>query len=256
MNQDIKHYDKIVDTNCTNYIIKLIKEKPKNWIKHFVSNNRFVNIDTNNFYAVNHYNSLYLQTFKEMNQVKSRIIGTKKQWLNKDLKVKDNATPIYLKRLLFDDDRIIGCKAYKSYFADDVENYDSLNINEDEIFKLNKYNECELFNKYISNCNVKINYHKDGIAFYRPSDHSINLPYKEQFTDDLLLQIQTEISDAMGFWLPFVQIKKLDVRMDDEYDIGKNRLLIEILFNITRDPHTLASVEIEIDGSTLGGGGF
>tara|TARA_R110002020_G_scaffold53200_1_gene149103 strand:+ start:1430 stop:2383 length:954 start_codon:yes stop_codon:yes gene_type:complete len=185
MNQDIKHYDKIVDTNCTNYIIKLIKEKPKNWIKHFVSNNRFVNIDTNNFYAVNHYNSLYLQTFKEMNQVKSRVIGTKKQWLNKDLKVKDNATPIYLKRLLFDDDRIIGCKAYKSYFADDVENYDSLNINEDEIFKLNKYNECELFNKYISNCNVKINYHKDGIAYYRTSDHSINLPYKEQFTDDL-----------------------------------------------------------------------
>ena len=81
-------------------VVEKIKEKPKNWIKHFVSNNRFVNIDTNNFYAVNHYNSLYLQTFKEMNQVKSRIIGTKKQWLNKDLKVKDNATPIYLKRLL------------------------------------------------------------------------------------------------------------------------------------------------------------
>ena len=78
----------------------------------------------------------------------------------------------------------------------------------------------------------------------------------EQFTDDLLLQIQSEINDTIAFWLPFVQIKKLDIKMDDEYDVGKNKLLIDILFNITRDPNTLASVQVEIDGSTLGGGGF
>lgn len=92
MKENIKHYDKIVDTNCTNYIIKLINEKPLNWIKHFVSNNRFVNIDTKSFYAVNHYNSLHLQTFKEMNEIKSRVIGTKKQWHNKNLMIKDDAT--------------------------------------------------------------------------------------------------------------------------------------------------------------------
>ena len=78
----------------------------------------------------------------------------------------------------------------------------------------------------------------------------------EQFTDDLLLEIQNDISETIGFWLPFVQIKELDVKMDENYDVGANKLLIDILFNITRDPNTLASIQVQIDGSTLGGGEF
>ena len=78
----------------------------------------------------------------------------------------------------------------------------------------------------------------------------------EQFTDDLLLQIQSDITDTIGFWLPFVQIRNLDIKMDEDYDVGRNKLSIEILFNITRDPNTLASVQLEINGSTLEGGGY
>ena len=35
-----------------------------------------------------------------------------------------------------------------------------------------------------------------------------------------------------------------------------NKLFIDILFNITRDPNTLASGQVEIDGGVLGGGGY
>ena len=78
----------------------------------------------------------------------------------------------------------------------------------------------------------------------------------EPFTDDLELQIQNDINETIGFWLPFVEIKKLEIKMDEQYDVGVNKLIIEILFNITRDPTTLASVQVEIDGGVLGGGGY
>ena len=78
----------------------------------------------------------------------------------------------------------------------------------------------------------------------------------EPYSDDTRLELETEITETVGYWLPFVQIKKLDIQMDEKYDVGTNTLMIEILFNITRDPNTLASVQITIDGSVLGGGGF
>ena len=78
----------------------------------------------------------------------------------------------------------------------------------------------------------------------------------EPFTDDLELQIQNDINETIGFWLPFVEIKKLEIKMDEQYEVGANKLFIDILFNITRDPNTLASVQVEIDGGVLGGGGY
>ena len=33
----------------------------------------------------------------------------------------------------------------------------------------------------------------------------------EPFTDDLSLQIQNEISETVGFWLPFVEIRELKI---------------------------------------------
>ena len=60
----------------------------------------------------------------------------------------------------------------------------------------------------------------------------------EPFTDDLELQIQNDINETIGLWLPFVEIKKLEIKMDEQYDVGANKLIIDILFNITRDPNT------------------
>jgi len=78
----------------------------------------------------------------------------------------------------------------------------------------------------------------------------------EPLTDDLILEIQRDISETIGAFLPFVQIRKLDVIPGEENSIGSHQLLIDIVFNITRDPNTLASIEIAIDGGVLGGGGY
>ena len=68
----------------------------------------------------------------------------------------------------------------------------------------------------------------------------------EQFTDESRISIENDITDALNFWLPFVEIKKLIVAMDEEYDVGRNKLKIDITFNINKDPNTLSSVQIDI----------
>ena len=68
----------------------------------------------------------------------------------------------------------------------------------------------------------------------------------EQFTDESRIEIENEIIDTFKFWLPFVEIKKLIINMDEDYDIGRNKLNVDITFNINKDPNTLASVQVDI----------
>ena len=68
----------------------------------------------------------------------------------------------------------------------------------------------------------------------------------EQFTDETLLSVQNDIVDTFKVWLPFVEIRDIQVSMDDNDSIGKNKMGINIVFNITKDPDTLESVQIEI----------
>ena len=69
----------------------------------------------------------------------------------------------------------------------------------------------------------------------------------EQFTDELRLQIENDILDTFDFWLPFIQVKDLKVQMSPATDgINNNKLIISVVFNITRDPNTLESVQVEI----------
>ena len=68
----------------------------------------------------------------------------------------------------------------------------------------------------------------------------------EQYTDESRISIENDITDALNFWLPFVEIKKLIVAMDEEYDVGRNKLKIDITFNINKDPNTLSSVQVDI----------
>ena len=68
----------------------------------------------------------------------------------------------------------------------------------------------------------------------------------EQFTDELRLSIENDILDTFNFWLPFVEIKGLDINMNETDAIGKNKMSIFITFNIIRDPNTLESIQVEI----------
>ena len=68
----------------------------------------------------------------------------------------------------------------------------------------------------------------------------------EQFTEDTIIAVQNEIIDIFNRWLPFVEIKELDVSMNESDAVGKNKMTIFILFNIIRDPNSIESVEVEI----------
>ena len=70
----------------------------------------------------------------------------------------------------------------------------------------------------------------------------------EQFTDELRLQIENDILDTLDFWLPFIQVKDLKVEMSSATagSVNNNKLIISVVFNITRDPNTLESVQVEI----------
>ena len=68
----------------------------------------------------------------------------------------------------------------------------------------------------------------------------------EQFTDEILLSIQNDIVDVFKLWMPFVEIRDIQINMDENDSIGKNKMNINIVFNITRDPDTLESVQVEI----------
>ena len=69
----------------------------------------------------------------------------------------------------------------------------------------------------------------------------------EQFTDELRLQIENDILDTFNFWLPFVQVKDLQIKMSSPSDsVNTNKMIINVVFNITRDPNTLESVQVEI----------
>ena len=68
----------------------------------------------------------------------------------------------------------------------------------------------------------------------------------EQFTEETRITIENEIVDTFKFWLPFVELKDLRIEMESLDSTGKNRLNISVLFNITRDPNTLESVQVEI----------
>ena len=70
----------------------------------------------------------------------------------------------------------------------------------------------------------------------------------EQFTDELRLQIENDILDTLNFWLAFIQVKDLKVGMSSATagSVNNNKLIISVVFNITRDPNTLESVQVEI----------
>ena len=69
----------------------------------------------------------------------------------------------------------------------------------------------------------------------------------EQYTEDMVLSVGNEILDTFKFWLPFVEVKDLQINMNDEDMVsGKNKLNINIVFAIKQNPNMLESIQVEI----------
>lgn len=86
-----------------------------------------------------------------------------------------------------------------------------------------------------------------GERFFRPT-LGINLRRYlfEQYTVDTVVNIQNDILDTIKTYLPFVQIRDIQVSMDETDAIGKNRMTIKILFFLEKDPGALSSVDVDV----------
>ena len=71
----------------------------------------------------------------------------------------------------------------------------------------------------------------------------------EQINEGTILKIQDVILDAIQVWLPFVDIRDIQIRTnDDEENIDKNVIRVKIIFNLNKDPNTIDSVNVDFTG--------
>ena len=93
----------------------------------------------------------------------------------------------------------------------------------------------------------------EGERFFQPN-LGLNLRQLlfENITDSSLISVQDAILDKFEFWLPFVEVRDIQVlSSDNTSDIGKNEIRIKIIFNIKQDPNTLDSITLDFAGYTL-----
>ena len=71
----------------------------------------------------------------------------------------------------------------------------------------------------------------------------------EPFSEDLVVQVQDTIVENMNFWLPFVQLNDIRVKMsDDNSDVGRSTMEISVDFSLKQDPTSNESVTLNIGG--------
>ena len=105
----------------------------------------------------------------------------------------------------------------------------------------------------------------EGERFFQPN-LGLNLRRLlfEHITDENLIGVQDSILDKMNFWLPFVEVRDIQVlSRDNTTDIGANEIRVKILFNIKQDPNTLDSITLdfssdvtESESNVTSGGGY
>ena len=66
----------------------------------------------------------------------------------------------------------------------------------------------------------------------------------EQKTEDTQVQIENDIVDTFATWLPFVELREIDI---DTSNQDKNQINIKIVFNIKRAPNTIESVGVVLE---------
>ena len=86
----------------------------------------------------------------------------------------------------------------------------------------------------------------EGERFFQPN-LGLNLRRLlfEHIKEENLIGIQDAILDKFEFWLPFVQVRDIQIlSTQNDSSIGSNEIRIKILFNIVQDPTTLQSVSL------------
>ena len=69
----------------------------------------------------------------------------------------------------------------------------------------------------------------------------------EPFSEDLVIQVQDTIVESMNFWLPFVQLNDIRVKMsDDNSDVGRSTMEISIDFSLKQDPTSNDQVTLNL----------
>ena len=105
---------------------------------------------------------------------------------------------------------------------------------------------------------------EEGERFFQPNlGIGLRQLLFENITDKNLIGIQDSILDKIEFWLPFVEVRDIQVlSRDNNTDVGANEIRVKILFNIKQDPNTTESVSVDFvsgissdvsTGGTVGG---
>jgi phage baseplate assembly protein W len=58
----------------------------------------------------------------------------------------------------------------------------------------------------------------------------------EQITEDTQVQIENDIVDTFATWLPFVELREINIDLAEQ---DQNKINIKIVFNIKRAPNTI-----------------
>ena len=70
----------------------------------------------------------------------------------------------------------------------------------------------------------------------------------EPLTEDITIQIENNIVDVFSRWLPFVDLRNININRKDDL----NQVNINIDFNIRRAPNNLESVQVTFEGVGAG----
>jgi len=89
----------------------------------------------------------------------------------------------------------------------------------------------------------------EGERFFQPNlGLNLRTLLFEHITNENLIGVQDAILDKIEFWLPFVEVRDIQVlSRDNTTDIGANEIRVKILFNIKQDPNTLDSVTLDFN---------
>ena len=68
----------------------------------------------------------------------------------------------------------------------------------------------------------------------------------EQITEDVKIQIENNIVDVFETWLPFVELRDIQIA-SDSVGANQNKININIIFNIRKAPNSFESVGVVLE---------